>query len=493
MNAELDSTSSPNGPDGLGRVSKTNATVQLKVVDSIVAQHGQYFFVEPSGATTINQITVAAKFAVDLGIYYDRDGACFRQYQEAHGYFARIEADEVKWKLAEFLMELVIDCGVEDFLRKRTNALLNSLLRLVRGYAGHVDPDFATRSLFHVGNGMLAITGDGASLLPFDARYRSTMFCPVRYIAGAACPRFLNDLLAPAVVPEDIDLLQRWLGSLLIGKNDAQRFMVMYGAALTGKSTVVDIAEQIIRHDRVATLRTQHLSSSRFETHAFLNKTLLTAKDVQSDFLSTNGASMIKALTGNDVFDVEQKGGGKPKLRGNLSVVVTGNARPQLRFDDDLSAWRRRLLVIGFERKAPPQRIPNFAQQLLSEEGEGILAWMVDGAVKHLKELDDTGDYLQTASQKERIESLLNESRSGEYFVTNCIAFAVKSDVSVEEIRQAYFDYCEGCGWNPLTPRQLENVLGDLMLTIHSSPKRTDIRRGGTYVRGFKNVALITK
>ena len=45
-------------------------------------------------------------------------------------------------------------------------------------------------------------------------------------------------------------------------------------------------------------------------------------------------------------------------------------------------------------------------KQLLSEEGEGILAWMVDGAVKHLKELDDTGDYLQTASQKERIAEI---------------------------------------------------------------------------------------
>ena len=105
----------------------------------------------------------------------------------------------------------------------------------------------------------------------------------------------------------------------------------------------MDIAEQIIGHDRVATLRTQHLNSSRFETHAFLKKTLLTAKDVQSDFLSTNGVSMIKALTGNDVMDVEQKGGGRSKLRGNLNIVVTSNARPQIRFDDDVSAWRRRL------------------------------------------------------------------------------------------------------------------------------------------------------
>ena len=486
----MDTSSFPDASDGLRRVSIKNAPARLKVVDSIVAQHGQYFFVEPSGATTINQITVAAKFAVDLGMYYDRDGACFRQYQEEQGCFARIEADVVKWKLAEYLMALVIDCEVEDFLRKRTNSLLNSLMKLVRGYAGQVDPEFASRNLFHVGNGMLAITADGASLLPFDARYRSTRFCPFKYVAGAVCPRFLNDLLAPAVPPEDIDLLQRWLGSLLIGRNDAQRFMVLYGAALAGKSTVVDIAEQILGHDRVATLRTQHLASSRFETHAFLNKTLLTAKDVPTDFLSTRGASVIKALTGNDVADVEQKGGGMSKLRGNLNIVVTGNARPHLRLDDDLSAWRRRLLIIGFDRKMPPQRIPNFAQHLLSEEAEGILAWMVDGAAKHLRELADSGDFLLSAGQKERIESLLNESRSAEYFVTQCLSFTVKSDVSVEEVRHAYFDYCEARGWNPLTPRQLENVLGDLMLTIHSSPKRTDIRRGGTYVRGFKNVAL---
>jgi P4 family phage/plasmid primase-like protien len=482
-------TRTPDGPDGLAGVSTTNAPAQLKVVDSIVAQHGQYFFVEPSGAKAINRLAVAASFAVDLGIYYDRTAGGFRQYEAAHGCFAQVDKHEVKWKLGEFLMDLAIDCKAEDFLPKLTNSL-NSILNLVRGYVVPADPEFASRNVFHVGNGMLAITAEGASLLPFDTRYRSTTFCPVKYLDGAACPRFLNDLLAPAVVPEDIDLLQRWLGSLLIGKNDAQRFMVLYGAALAGKSTVVDIAEQILGHDRVASLRTQHLSSSRFETHAFLNKTLLTAKDVPSDFLSTRGAGMIKALTGNDVVDVERKGGGRSKLRGNLNLVVTSNARPQLRFDDDDSAWRRRLLVIGFERKMPPQRIPNFAQQLLSEEGEGILAWMVDGAVNHLRELADGGDFVLTPGQTERIESLLNESRSAEYFVSNRIAFEVKSDVSVEEIRRAYFDYCEARGWHPLTPRQLENVLGDLMLTIHSSQKRTDIRRGGTYVRGFKNVAL---
>jgi hypothetical protein len=47
------------------------------------------------------------------------------------------------------------------------------------------------------------------------------------------------------------------------------------------------------------------------------------------------------------------------------------------------------------------------ADYLLKNEPQGILKWMVDGAVKHLKECDEHADYQLTGDQKERVTTLL--------------------------------------------------------------------------------------
>lgn len=479
----------PDGHDGLVPVPFESNAGNTMSVDPIAATHGDYFVVQGDGNVVVNQVAVAAKFAHDMHIHYDEAVGCFRQYDARIGFFALAKEPQVKWALAEFLKRLAEENHAETFLAKRTNSLCNAILQLVRGYAMEVDQEFASRDLFHAGNGMLDIKSEGVKLLPFDPRYRSKKFCPVNYVPSADCPRFMEELLAPAVLPEDIGLLQRWCGALLLGGNHSQRFLLVYGTAAAGKSTFVDIVEQIIGLENVGNIRSQHLGG-RFETHGYLDKALLTARDVSSDFLCAKGAKMIKALVGNDVIEVERKFGGKTRLRGNLNLVLTSNARLQLKFDDDVEAWRRRLLVVEFNRKVPPQRIPNFAQRVVQEEGEGILAWMVQGAVEHLRELDESGDYHLMPDQRTRIDGLLNESQSVECFVTQCLSFELRGDVSVEEIREGYFEFCEKRKWQPVTTRQLENALSDLMLKIHSAHRRNDVRRNGNFVRGFKNMEL---
>src|SRR5262245_59732570 len=60
------------------------------------------------------------------------------------------------------------------------------------------------------------------------------------------CPRFKNELLATALDPDDIGLLQRWGGSLLLGRNRAQKIMLIVGTAGGGKSTLLEMIEAIV-------------------------------------------------------------------------------------------------------------------------------------------------------------------------------------------------------------------------------------------------------
>lgn len=45
--------------------------------------------------------------------------------------------------------------------------------------------------------------------------------------------------------------------------------------------------------------------------------------------------------------------------------MVTCNSR----LEGDVDAWRRRFVVINYTRSAVAQRIPNFADRIIDEEG----------------------------------------------------------------------------------------------------------------------------
>jgi phage/plasmid-associated DNA primase len=75
----------------------------------------------------------------------------------------------------------------------------------------------------------------------------------------------------------------------------------MTGTPGGGKSTVVNIIEGIVSLFNVTELRLEHMGS-RFELQRLIGKTLLTAKDVRSNFLNIPGASKLKALVGNDLL-----------------------------------------------------------------------------------------------------------------------------------------------------------------------------------------------
>jgi hypothetical protein len=64
---------------------------------------------------------------------------------------------------------------------------------------------------------------------------------PFQYDPAAGCDRFVNKLLRPVLSPEDIELLQRYCGVILIGGNRAQKILLLLDQGGTGKGTLVNI------------------------------------------------------------------------------------------------------------------------------------------------------------------------------------------------------------------------------------------------------------
>ena len=267
-------------------------------------------------------------------------------------------------------------------------------------------------------------------------------------------------------------------------------YCAIVGPSGSGKSTLMNIIEEITGPCNVAQLKTGRLNHP-FELASFIGKTLLTGKDVTPEFLRAEGAETIKALTGGDRLDAELKGKNERiQIVDHYNIAITCNTDLTLRLQGDVEAWKRRLLVIDFSNPPPAKRQHDFAKILLKEEGEGILKWMVQGALLLQQDLNKAGDYVLSDNQQEGIDRILEQSESVEIFVKECIYTFAGEDVTYNEVRTAYHDYCDSKGWISTSSNEFNRLFKNAVLKHYKQTPRQDINRCGKDQRGFKNIAI---
>jgi hypothetical protein len=163
----------------------------------------------------------------------------------------------------------------------------------------------------------------------------------------------------------------------------------------------------------------------------------------------------------------------------------------RVKLDGDAEAWRRRLLIVAYERPKPEVRISRFAEELLETEGSGILRFGVEGAMMHLRELEEVADFHLTPKQNARIDALLAESDSLRYFAIERIyKCAENGPLPTDEITNAYWDYCRERDWMPLPGKVIERLLPDIMMDLFRSAKGTHAMGKKGRVRGYSGVKL---
>lgn len=458
-------------------------------------RYGEPFYLSEKGVLTgINEAYWAGLHASENEILFEKDERAFYAYREGCGLYEMESEDSIRTQIASRMLEASRQANVFDLQKKRTAKTLNSVVSHLRGIVEVAKPFAEARKVIHLANGVIVFNGAEAELRPFSPEFRSRNRSPLVFDENAQCPRFLNELVLPAVHPEDVELLQKFAGMLLLGYNRAQRLLILDGEAGRGKTQFANVMQGVVGMANVTQLRTKHLAE-RFELFRYLKRTLLVGVDVEADFLSTKGAAVLKGLVGGDWFDAEQKGGtGSFQVQGTFNVLITSNARLRVRLQGDVGAWRRRLNIVRYEAPPPAKKINDFGGFLVRTEGSGILNWALLGAQKVLSEIpDDGGDLVMTARQREIVDSLLAESDSLRQFLHDRVLADTFGDVTVTELVEAYGAYCPERKWHPLPITEVHNKLEGMMLELFGVTKRHDIKRDDKNQRGFCGVKFNTE
>jgi P4 family phage/plasmid primase-like protien len=460
---------------------------------ALAKEYGQPFYTSKEGRVTgINERYWAALYARENRVLYDPDEKSFFLYSDQTGLWEAVTPETIR----ETISARILDASREaqqftleiQITQTKLKAVVGALMGIVekRGV-------FRVKGRFiHVANGVIRFSDDGdVKFGGYSPEDYSRNKSPFAFDPAAECPRFLKELIYPAVNAEDADLLQRWAGLALFGYNLPQRFLILDGTPNGGKGTLVRIIQALVGIENTYELRTECLYE-RFETYRFRAKTMLIGPDVAGDFLMQKGASKLKVLVGGDPISGEGKGlNGDFPMFGTFNMVMTCNSRLRIRMEGDVGAWRRRLLIVRYENPPPAKRILDFHVPLLREEGSGILRWALAGFVKLQTEFAELGDFKLTDAQRGRIDSLLAESDSLRLFVKERITRHEYGDVTATEISQAYSEYCADNGWNALPTAVIERTLPDIMLdTFHVTRSHSIERDGKKSNRGWRRVVL---
>jgi P4 family phage/plasmid primase-like protien len=462
----------------------------------LVQKYGKpYYATEEGVVSSINQSFWAGLHKAENIEIFEPDEKTFYRYNGENGLYSEISEDVVKQEISNRLLEVSRQNNIPALESKRTISTLNNIVAHLKGISEkRYAFKYKKKDFIHLKNGVLKIYDNKRiDLVPFSSEFYSRNQSPIEFDAGAKCDKFLNEFLYPAVSPQDAVLIQKYAGLCVLGDNLIQRFLILGGDAGRGKSQLSLILQELVGSQNVTELRTQHLKE-RFELYRYRKKTLLVGVDVPANFLTQKGTYVLKGLTGGDCFDTERKGStGSFQIKGNFCIVMTSNSKLRVRLEGDVGAWRRRLLIVDYNLRPPKKKIPNFGSQLVKQEGSGILNWALKGLDMVWDDIERIGDIAIEDNQENRIEALLAESDSLRNFLNEEVVFSPDDDLSVNELVEAYANYCPKKGWNPKPITVICKELEELMLELFGKARANSISRNGKSNRGFRGVALKTK
>lgn len=415
-------------------------------------------------------------------------------YSAATGIFEPARPEQLKARLSRLLYSVVQACpaspGIEalEFSFRKTSRL-NGIIDRAKGLLAVPVGYFEQKhgEAIPVKNGVVRLSDRALQSHSPGYKLRRTLAVP--YDPKARCPEFIGVLLKPALPDDDIELLQRWFGLVLTGQNFAQVILLLTGTAGGGKGTLARILRLLLGRENVIALRA-NLLQSRFELGRMLNRTLVYGADVPTNFLNTPGAGVLKAIVGGDPSAVEIKGSNaRPEMTLLLNVLITANTRLRLRLEggQDPAAWRRRLRIIQFNNRPPAKPVPDLAEQLIQDEGAGILNWAIDGLEKLRA---DNYNLRLNKRQQNLVEDMLAESDSVHRFVLGCLRKgSVMTSLTVTQCYTEYLDYCSAQGWNAVSRNEFGSQLPSLVSHGLGTAVRNDIPgENGKQQHGFRGL-----
>lgn len=299
--------------------------------------------------------------------------------------------------------------------------------------------------LLGVGNGVVDLRR--MQLLQNEPDYFITRCCSADFDPSAQCPSWLRFL--DAVFQGDaatIDAVQLLLGYTLTGYSREEIMIFCVGFGANGKSIFSNVVSAIIG-EYSCTAPSSLLAARRTDDHGARNDLAMLdgARLVSINELPAGmhlDEQLVKQLAGREPISARFLHKEYFTYEPRFTPWVRTNHKPIVKGDDD-GIWRR-LVILPFRRTFAPHEQDLHLEGRLLKERDGILAWMVEGARRYLRE----GLKLSPTMTREQTQYRKDSDMLGE-FLTECTKAAADGRVEQKALFVSWQNWCKDNGVQP--------------------------------------------
>jgi putative DNA primase/helicase len=329
-------------------------------------------------------------------------------------------------------------------------------------------------------NGLLRV--DERELLPPTPGFFCPYALPYDYDPDAPKPErfflFLNELWPND--QESKDLLQEFIGYLLVPDTSQQKILLIIGPPRSGKGTISRMVRDLVGHQNFAGPTLASLATD-FGLQPMIDKPVAIISDARLSSRSDNAVVVerLLSISGEDPLTIDRKY--KMAWTGPLPtrLVILTNEVPRL--DDPSGALANRFLILQMTESFLGVEDTTLSAQL-KEELPGILLWALDG----LDRLRERGHFVVPKQSGEVVRELADLSSPMRAFVRDCCVEDPAASVSVDEL----FDEWTHWGRERGVDQGTKQIFGRDLRSVVPNLKRTQPRHEGRRQAGYKGIGL---
>lgn len=332
-------------------------------------------------------------FAADTETWYRWTGSYWRVSAQAE--LEQLSKDTLMQLIADGAEQGILASDQYDFVKNSLKvAMMTAMVKIIRTEksilvnTGDLD---ANKMLFGVANGAIDLTT--GALVPSDRLDRITIASHTKYKEKAVCPLFEQTVSECFYGDAElVEFFRRLMGYTLLADPKEDIIVIPYGTGSNGKSTILGAIRDAMG---------AHAITASNET--FLGSGGANAGGPRDDILRLRGSrfvyvtepdedrelkeGLIKSMTGGEAMAARAAYSRTfVQFTPTWTVILPTNHKPIIK-GDDFGIWRR-IMLVPFTRNfsTDPDIVKdNDRSEKLKAEYEGILAWLVRGAMSYLE------------------------------------------------------------------------------------------------------------
>lgn len=338
------------------------------------------------------------------------------------------EARQGCLKVAEAYHGLLAEVGDNDKLVKKIKSRIDRLnscsgqRRLLEMVSCGIKNPLAVRQsdidakphLIPCKNGVIDLA-DGGKLKPGRSEDYLLRAIPHEYHADATCPNWLKAIYV--IFDRNlrvVNFIQRYFGYTLTGSGKEHRFLVLYGIGRNGKGILVSTFQHVLGEFCRPIASELLLEQRAPRSSAAPSPDLMALKGIrlavasETDAGRAFSASRVKLLSGGDQITARNPHDKADTIfKPSHNLMLLTNHKPKAPASD--TAFWSRCLLLNFpvvfceNPKKPNERpIDRDLAVSLESEAQGILAWLIQGAIQYQKHGLDVPEEVKAATSDYR-------------------------------------------------------------------------------------------